>query len=604
MLHLAALILLFQSKPIDQALSPDPLSTEPQPRELRGWSWRDGFFQPDSMSEPTFDQATPWVCGSTLVPDQAAVQHLLSTDCSYQTTNPLEIYAPSNGKFSIPCVVHVITDGALGWVELPCVQGAIEALNNDFLAITGTPGQNGLDSQIEFFLPQVDEEGNPSTGVTYTSNPNWFYETDPNSETSVAYRNALSWDPNFYLNIYVLNTQVGAGYAFLPVDPCDCVVGNRDIDGVHIQTNYFGSCGALMNGRVLSHEVGHYLGLFHTFEDGCASGPCQSTGDRICDTNRQAEGSYGFDCNNYQSCGSPDPDRNYMNYGDGTCFQNFTSDQIRRMRCVLENYRPQLGILGIEGSCCFSTNGTCLEISDAECSNSGGSFEANSTCDVVDCDTPPFFASCCLPDGQCVSYAAPSTCLQSGGDLIIGQGCSAVQCDEGACCLLTGGCVKTTQGLCSFVYQGTYLGNQTNCVNDGCLLTACCLSNGDCILAEQLECLNIYQGIPESPGTLCGQTECDRGSCCLPSGDCLFLGSESCQASGGQHSPNETCSETDCSQPCPEDLDLNGSIGYEDLIQLLSVWGQCAGCAEDLDGNKDVDYEDLLLVLSKWGPCV
>ncbi|MGB0324845.1 MAG: hypothetical protein ACPGGL_04840, partial [Phycisphaerales bacterium] len=64
------------------------------------------------------------------------------------------------------------------------------------------------------------------------------------------------------------------------------------------------------------------------------------------------------------------------------------------------------------------------------------------------------------------------------------------------------------------------------------------------------------------------------------------------------------CSETDCSQPCPEDLDLNGSIGYEDLIQLLSVWGQCVGCAEDLDGNEDVDYEDLLLVLSKWGPCV
>lgn len=607
MLHLTALILLFQSKPIDRSLPPDPLSTEPQPRELQSWFRERGFYRPSGLGAAQTSPTTTWSCGAKLLTDRDIVgSNLIQSDCDSFNTNPAEGYDPTIGKYLVPCVVHVITDGSTGFLSLSCVQNNIDTMNQDFLALSGTPGQYGADAQIEFYLADVDPSGNPTNGVTYTDNAEWFQEADPLEPSSVEYRTTLSWDPDRYVNIFVLQINFPAsGYVYLPVDPCNCIAGNPLYDGVHVDHRYWGNCSqnsAWAAGRVLTHEMGHYLGLFHTFEGGCDSGLCSESGDLICDTNPEADAASG--CGNSSSCGSPDPDRNYMDYGDPYCSLEFTPDQIRRMRCVLESYRPQLGILGIEGSCCFSTNGTCLEISDAECSSSGGSFEANSTCDDVDCDTPPFFASCCFRDGQCVSYASPSTCLQSGGDLIIGQGCSTVQCDEGACCLLNGGCVKTTQGLCSFAYQGTFLGNQTNCVNDGCLLSACCLPNGDCILAEQLECLNIYQGIPESPGTLCGQTECDRGSCCLPSGDCLFLGSESCQASGGQHSPNETCSETDCSQPCPEDLDFNGSIGYEDLIQLLSVWGQCTGCAEDLDGNEDVDYEDLLLVLSKWGPCV
>ena len=58
------------------------------------------------------------------------------------------------------------------------------------------------------------------------------------------------------------------------------------------------------------------------------SGACNASGDLICDTNPQ-DALYGFDCNSYQSCGSADPDRNYMNYGNGSCFEDFTSDQIQ-----------------------------------------------------------------------------------------------------------------------------------------------------------------------------------------------------------------------------------------------------------------------------------
>jgi hypothetical protein len=97
-------------------------------------------------------------------------------------------------------------------------------------------------------------------------------------------------------------------------------------------------------GRTATHEVGHYLGLFHTFQNGCAAATppgCYTTGDRICDTN--SEQSYHFGCpSGATSCGSPDPYRNYMDYTDDLCMTNFTPEQARRNRCTLEFWRPNL----------------------------------------------------------------------------------------------------------------------------------------------------------------------------------------------------------------------------------------------------------------------
>ena len=55
--------------------------------------------------------------------------------------------------------------------------------------------------------------------------------------------------------------------------------------------------------------------------------------------------------------------------------------------------------------------------------------------------------------------------------------------------------------------------------------------------------------------------------------------------------------------PCPEDLDGDGSIGFGDLTFLLSQWGPCAGCPADLDGDDVVGFGDLTQLLAKWGPC-
>ncbi|MBT8486997.1 MAG: hypothetical protein KJO43_15575, partial [Phycisphaerae bacterium] len=55
--------------------------------------------------------------------------------------------------------------------------------------------------------------------------------------------------------------------------------------------------------------------------------------------------------------------------------------------------------------------------------------------------------------------------------------------------------------------------------------------------------------------------------------------------------------------PCPEDLDDSGDVGFSDLLAVLANWGPCPGCPEDLDGSGDVGFADLLSVLANWGPC-
>ena len=55
--------------------------------------------------------------------------------------------------------------------------------------------------------------------------------------------------------------------------------------------------------------------------------------------------------------------------------------------------------------------------------------------------------------------------------------------------------------------------------------------------------------------------------------------------------------------PCPADLDGSGEVDFDDLVTMLSAWGDCAGCPEDLDGSGSVGFDDLLELLGLYGPC-
>jgi len=258
------------------------------------------------------------------------------SDCTLSRTVPDAQYDPGSGVYRIPVVVHVIqrTDGR-GNIPDSRVRSQIDILNEDFRALSGTLGAPGTDTAIEFFLATEDPDGNPTTGITRSTNNTWFND-------SGSYWLSLNWDPNRYMNIYTNSASGALGY--VPNLPQGGIVG-RPEDRVVVLHSAFGRGAPLRPfdlGRTATHEVGHYLGLYHTFSGGCGSSTsCNTTGDLICDTNGQSSPTYGCP-SSASSCGRPAPFDNYMDYSDDRCMNKFTAEQTLRMRCTLENYRNQL----------------------------------------------------------------------------------------------------------------------------------------------------------------------------------------------------------------------------------------------------------------------
>lgn len=264
-------------------------------------------------------------------------------DCSLFRTVPDAAYDPSVGVYRVPVVVHVIqrTDGT-GFISDARVRSQIDILNEDFRAIAGSLGAPGTDTGIEFYLATEDPDGNPTDGITNSTNNTWYND-------SGRYWQTLAWDTNRYLNIYTNSASGALGY--VPDLPQGGIVGD-DADRVVVLHSTFGRGAPLAPfnlGRTATHEVGHYLGLYHTFSGGCGStGSCNTTGDLICDTN--GENSPTFGCpGSRSSCGLPSPFDNYMDYSDDRCMNKFTPIQARRMRCTIENYRPEVYSTGSVG---------------------------------------------------------------------------------------------------------------------------------------------------------------------------------------------------------------------------------------------------------------
>ncbi|MDM8553153.1 M43 family zinc metalloprotease [Desulfococcaceae bacterium HSG7] len=300
-----------------------------------------------------------------------------ASDCPAGWSNNLHEYT-TDTIFTIPVWVHVIRrlDGVKGEVSDALVQSQIDVLNEDFRAIAGTPGQNGFDTGIQFRL----------AGISRYNDDCAF------SDSTNECMKGMQKDPNLYLNIYTKYIADALGYAYVPQTDA-----GQFYDGVYIDYHHFGRNapdGYQYNqGRSCTHEVGHYLGLLHPFQDGCVScvdPECYSNSDLICDTNAQAEARYGCldsseepndsceDCcldnggvvcvngvaecsdgttlpdtcqacaclvvydSPPESCDTPDPYKNYMNFTDDTCMGNFTEEQSQRMRCSLIYYREAL----------------------------------------------------------------------------------------------------------------------------------------------------------------------------------------------------------------------------------------------------------------------
>lgn len=272
-------------------------------------------------------------CGS---PTPPPVTLAAPDDCSMVGTTINPEY--DDGRtLVIQVVFHLIerTDGVTGVLSDEMIQSQIDILNEDFQGLIGTPGEGGFNSGIEFVLARFDPDGNPTTGIDRVVSDAFF--TDPYDSPNDM-KLALAWDTNRYLNIYS-NDCAGflLGYATFPAYEA----GGPE-DGVVVLWESVGrnSPGGppYDQGRTLSHEIGHYLGLLHTFEGGCATGYNQ--GDLLADTPPEADANYDCNPNTPSGCGSGlSPITNYMDYSTDVCMDNFSAEQSNRMRCSVVNYR-------------------------------------------------------------------------------------------------------------------------------------------------------------------------------------------------------------------------------------------------------------------------
>lgn len=158
-----------------------------------------------------------------------------------------------------------------------------------------------------------------------TTNAAWYTAWQGSAE-EVAMKNALRKGGETALNLYI--TQPSSGFVGWSTRP-EQYYYNPMMDGVVInnQTLPSNSSTAYNQGKVAVHEVGHWLGLYHTFENGCGN-----TGDKVSDTPASKSPTYGCPASR-DSCSSSgtDPFHNYMDYTDDACMWEFTVGQDERI---------------------------------------------------------------------------------------------------------------------------------------------------------------------------------------------------------------------------------------------------------------------------------
>lgn len=219
---------------------------------------------------------------------------------------------------NIPVVFHVTykvtrKDGVVGNVPDQQIYDQINVLNN---AYAGT----GFSFTLQA-INRVEDRG-------------YFDRCGSSSEMKM--KNALAVDPATTLNVYSCNPNGLLGYSYLPSQ----FEESNNRHGVVLLYSSLpgGSAVPYDEGDTGTHEVGHYLGLEHTFAGGC------NGGDGVADTPAEASPAYGCPAGR-DTCASAglDPIYNFMDYTDDSCMFEFSSGQSTRMQQMVATYKPSLG---------------------------------------------------------------------------------------------------------------------------------------------------------------------------------------------------------------------------------------------------------------------
>lgn len=213
---------------------------------------------------------------------------------------------------TLPVAMHIVHNSS-GRGDVPdyMIADQIQVLNDAYYG-----------RGFQFALDSIDR----------TENNDWYRNFIDHEEEIFS---NLAIDPAHTLNIYISNIPY-LGYAYLPGSWLESSHMNA---AVLLHTSLPGGGGRPYDeGDTATHEVGHYLGLLHTFQGGC-----NGQGDRVMDTPAEANQTFGCPIGQDSCPGEgQDPIRNFMDYTDDACMWEFTPGQRERMLTECAQFRPSL----------------------------------------------------------------------------------------------------------------------------------------------------------------------------------------------------------------------------------------------------------------------
>lgn len=278
-------------------------------------------------------------CGfDRLIDEKRKEQSFVAKENNYNAKLVDMPFYESVDTIIIPVVVHIISYFPDA-ISDATIMYKIKQMEDGFAKRGAFDSSRGVDTKIRFCLAHKDPDGGITSGITREKS---FFGSflNPYIEDN-RLKNLNQWNPDEYCNIWFINsmefvlegpfacgewsTGKAIAYATLPAGGA--------LDGIVVPE--------MASTEVWCHEMGHYLGLYHTFYKGCKNNDCQVDGDRVCDTPPDRSVIQSSSCKNMEnSCQTDslsgflhdtmDFNDNFMDYGR-TCIGMFTNGQKDRM---------------------------------------------------------------------------------------------------------------------------------------------------------------------------------------------------------------------------------------------------------------------------------
>ncbi len=281
---------------------------------------------------------------------RSARQQLLSLTQAFEAVRESGRSAERSLPVRIPVVVHVVYNTDEQNISAEQIRSQIAVLNADFqklnpdIASVPEPFKSRIGNpMVQFELAVRDPLGARTDGITRTKTPETqFFYSGPKADavkfTSRGGHDA--WPRDRYLNLWVCKLgQDLLGYASFPGEAAET-------DGVAITHTGFGTLGTAKTpfdkGRTATHEIGHWLNLFHIWGDD--RGACSGS-DQERDTPNQASENTRCPTFPHRTCGNKstgDMFMNYMDYTDDACMFAFTKGQAVRIEATLHGARSAI----------------------------------------------------------------------------------------------------------------------------------------------------------------------------------------------------------------------------------------------------------------------